>query len=99
MKQDKFDRAREIKSIQSYLEDLRLSLCIPHPKMVNKSGNDTICFIGLGEKYEKELRDLIVNFIKEKDNAFSRKIVMNMNVRIICRKVIDAILGKQAILI
>ena len=57
MKQDKFDRAREIKSIQSCLENLRLALCIPHPKMVNKNENDTICFIGLGEKYEEELKE------------------------------------------
>lgn len=70
---EKYDRAREIKSIQSYLEDLRLALCMPHPKMVNKSGNDTICFIGLGEKYEKELKDLMYNFIIEKNRELNQE--------------------------
>ena len=73
MTKDKFDRAREIKSIQNYLADLRLALCIPHPKMVNERGNDTICFIGLGEKYEKELKDLITNFIKEKSEELDKE--------------------------
>ena len=73
MTKEKYHRAREIKSIQNYLEDLRLALCIPHPKMVNKNGNDTICFIGLGEKYEKELKDLIINFIEEKDEELDKE--------------------------
>ena len=73
MKQDKFDRAREIKSIQNYLADLRLALCVPHPKMVNERGNDTICFIGLGEKYEKELKELMKNFLLEKDKELDRE--------------------------
>ena len=73
MKQDKFDRAREIKSIQNYLEDLRLALCVPHPKMINERGNDTICFIGLGEKYEKELKELMMNFLLEKDKELNKE--------------------------
>ena len=73
MKQNKFDRAREIKSIQSYLEDLRLALCVPHPKMVNKRENDTISFIGLGEKYEEELKELMKNFIREKDEELDKE--------------------------
>ena len=73
MKQDKFDRAIEIKSIQSCLEDLRLALCVPHPKMVKQRGNDTVCFISLGEKYEKELKDLIINFIEEKDEELDQE--------------------------
>ena len=73
MTTEKYDRAREIKSIQSYLEDLRLALCAPHPKMINERGNDTICFIGLGEKYEKELKELMTNFIKEKNEKLDRE--------------------------
>lgn len=72
MKQDKFDRAREIKSIQSCLEDLYTAVYMPHPTMLTQR-NDTVCFIGLGEKYEKELKDLIINFIKEKDKELDKE--------------------------
>ena len=73
MTTEKYDRAREIKSIQNYLEDLRLALCVPHPKMINERGNDTICFIGLGEKYEKELKELMMNFLLEKDKELNKE--------------------------
>lgn len=45
---------------------------MPHPRMLTRD-NDTVCFIGLGEKYEKELKDLITNFIKEKDEELDRE--------------------------
>lgn len=73
MTTEKYDRAKEIKSIQSYLEDLRLALCVPHPQMVNKNENGTICFIGLGEKYEKELKELMKNFLLEKSKELDKE--------------------------
>lgn len=72
MNQEKFDRAREIKSIQSNLDRLYSAMHMPHPRMLTKD-NDTVCFIGLGEKYEKELKDLIINFIREKDEELDRE--------------------------
>ena len=73
MKEDKFDRAREIKSIQSYLEELYSALSTPHPKMLTKNGNGTVCFIGLGEKYEKELKDLMKDFITKKNKELDKE--------------------------
>ena len=73
MTTEKYNRAREIKSIQSYLEDLRLALCVPHPRMVNKHENDTICFIGLGKKYEDELKELMTNFLLEKSKELDKE--------------------------
>ena len=41
--------------------------------MVNKRENDTISFIGLGEKYEEELKELMKNFIREKDEELDKE--------------------------
>ena len=68
---EKFDRAKEIKSIQSCLGDLYQAMNVPHPKMLNN--NSEICFIGLGEKYENELKILIRKFILEKNEELKKE--------------------------
>lgn len=76
MTTEKYNRAREIKSIQSYLDKLYSAIYNAinrsHPQMLTND-NDTISFIGLGEKYEKELKDLITNFIEEKAKELDRE--------------------------
>lgn len=72
MTKEKYHRANEINSIQSCLDRLYHAVSMPHPKMLFKD-NDIVCFIGLGEKYEKELKDLIINFIKEKNEKLDRE--------------------------
>lgn len=72
MTKEKYLRASEIHSMQNCLDRLYGAIHMPHPRMLTRD-NDTVSFIGLGEKYEKELRDLIVNFIKEKDKELDRE--------------------------
>ena len=72
MTKEKYHRANEINSIQGNLDKLYSAMHMPHPRILTKD-NDTICFIGLGEKYEKELKDLIVNFIEEKNKELDRE--------------------------
>lgn len=72
MTKEKYHRANEINSIQSCLDRLACAVNLPHPKMLFKD-NDIVSFIGLGEKYEKELKDLIINFIKEKDKELDKE--------------------------
>ena len=72
MTTEKYDRAKEIKSIQSNLDKLYFAVNRPHPQMLTKD-SDIISFIGLGEKYEEELKDLITNFIKEKDKELDKE--------------------------
>lgn len=72
MTNEKYLRASEIHSIQNCLNKLYIAVHMPHPRMLTRD-NDIVSFIGLGEKYEKELRDLIVNFIKEKDEELDRE--------------------------
>ena len=72
MTKEKYHRANEINSMQSCLDRLYHAVSMPHPKMLFKD-NDIVCFIGLGEKYEKELKDLIIKFIEEKDKELDRE--------------------------
>ena len=72
MTKEKYHRANEISSIQSCLDRLYSAMHMPHPRILTKD-NDTVCFIGLGEKYEKELKDLIINFIEEKDKELDKE--------------------------
>ena len=72
MIKEKYHRANEISLMQGNLDRLYNAVNMPHPKMLTKD-NDTVCFIGLGEKYEKELKDLIINFIKEKNEKLDRE--------------------------
>lgn len=72
MTKEKYHRANEISSIQGNLDKLYSAANMPHPTMLTQR-NDTVCFIGLGEKYEKELKDLIINFIKEKDKELDKE--------------------------
>lgn len=68
---EKFDRAKEIKSIQNCLRDLYQAMNVPHPEILNN--NSEICFIGLGEKYENELKNLIKKFIMEKNEELKKE--------------------------
>ena len=72
MTKEKYDRAREIKSIQNCLEKLHSAICLPHPKIIDPS-DDIVCFISLGDKYEKELKDLMHNFIVEKNKELNQE--------------------------
>lgn len=72
MTEEKYTRASEIRSIQNCLNRLYSAIHMPHPTMLTQR-DDTICFIGLGEKYEKELKDLIINFIEEKDKELNKE--------------------------
>jgi len=72
MTNEKYLRASEIRSIRSCLDRLYSAIHMPHPRMLTRD-NDTVSFIGLGEKYEKELKDLIVNFIEEKDKELDKE--------------------------
>ena len=72
MTKEKYTRASEIRTIQSCLNRLYGAIHMPHPRMLT-SDNDTVSFGGLGEKYEKELRDLIINFIEEKDKELDKE--------------------------
>lgn len=72
MTKEKYIRASEINSIQNCLDRLYHAVNMPHPKMLFKD-NDVVSFISLGEKYEKELKDLIINFIEEKDKELDKE--------------------------
>ena len=70
MTKEKYDR--EIKSIQNCLDKIDSIIHLPHPKMVDLN-DDIICFISLGEKYEKELKVLIHGFIVEKKEELNQE--------------------------
>lgn len=72
MTKEKYLRASEIHSIQNCLNKLYIAIHMPHPRMLTKD-NDTASFGGLGEKYEKELKDLIIKFIEEKDEELDKE--------------------------
>ena len=72
MTNEKYLRASEIHSIQNCLNKLYIAIHMPHPRMLTKD-NDTVSFSGLGERYEKELKDLIIKFIEEKDKELDKE--------------------------
>lgn len=65
------EKANELAYIQKAIEKIEDILYIPHPSITD--GRTEVCFIGLGETIEKQLKDTIYEFLEKKKEEINKE--------------------------
>lgn len=71
MKKETLEKANELVNIWKTIEKIEDVLYIPHPYISDRDRE--VCFIGLGETIEKQLKDTIFEFLKKKKEEINKE--------------------------
>lgn len=71
MKRETLERANELVDIKETIEKIETVLYTPHPSIMDS--HTAVCFIGLGEIIEGQLRGVICDFLKKKKEEINKE--------------------------